>query len=168
MTGVTVEKRLGLNFNHRSLNLVVVGMHSISWTVLKEWILFQIMVDMVAMDARCLSCWLYFHIGVTELLTLPARIDERGDKRALLVVLLRRIFSAKTSTVSISPLMWLPKISLSPATVIPMMLPEFSLIPLSQVEVFFSSSERCRCTNSAFAMLRAPPVNKSSGSVPWV
>ena len=123
------------------------------------------MVDMVVIDARRLSCWLYFHTSVTKLLMLPARIDGR----ALLVVLLRKIFSAKASTVSIPPISWLPRVSFAPATGIPMTLPEFSPIPLSQVVVsFFSSSERRRYANSAFATLRAPPVNKSSESVPRV
>ena len=55
VTGVSREKGSEQNLDHRSLNLVVLGIHSISRTVLKGWILFQIMVDMLTMDARRLS-----------------------------------------------------------------------------------------------------------------
>ena len=52
VTSVLEEKGPELNFDHRTLNLMVVGMHSISWTVLRGFILFQIMLGMAAIDVR--------------------------------------------------------------------------------------------------------------------
>ena len=78
VTGVLEEMGSELNSDHRTLNLMVVGMHTISWTVLRGLILFQIMVGMAAIDARRCWCWLYFHTGVTVLLMLPAKIEERA------------------------------------------------------------------------------------------
>ena len=137
-------------------------MLSISRTDLNGGILFQIVADILAMDARRLLYWLYFHTGVNELSTLLAVID----RTSLFMLLLWRTLSAKAWTVSIPPITWLPKI-LSPAPWVPM-LPKFSPIPLSRVEVFYSSSERRNCPNSALATLRAPPDNKSLGSIPLV
>ena len=136
MTGVSEEKGPEQNLDHRRTNLAVVGMLSICRTDLKGEIFVQTMVGMLAMDGRRFSCWLYFHTGVSKLSILPAVIDYT----ALFMVLLRRTFLARTSTVSIPPITWLPKI-LSTAPWVPM-LPKLSPIHPVLLRVFSCSSER--------------------------
>ena len=128
VTSVLEEKGSELNFDHRTLNLVIVGLN-----FFRGLILFQIKVGMAAMNARLCWFWLYFHTGVTVLLMLPARIEEK----ALVVVLLMRTCLANKLIVSLPPILWLPRVSLEFATGLPVTLFVSSLIIISQVAVFF-------------------------------